>query len=80
MVTDTLGSSRSDPAVSLNMKFKLNSFVALLIVAILVGILNGLSLEVFYEVSQLTNPNSLLFIASDLHNHSPKPEHHHARE
>ena len=69
MVTDTLGSSRSDPVVSLNMKFKLNSLVALLIVAILVGILNGLSLEVFYEVSQLTNPNSLLFIASDLHNH-----------
>ncbi|MEH6907671.1 GntT/GntP/DsdX family permease [Neobacillus drentensis] len=69
MVTDTLGSSRSDPVVSLNMKFKLNSFVAFLIVAILVGILNGLSLEVFYEVSQLTNPNSLLFIASDLHNH-----------
>jgi hypothetical protein len=51
MVTDTLGSSRSDPVVSLNMKFKLNSFVAFLIVAILVGILNGLSLEVFYEVS-----------------------------
>ena len=69
MVTDTLGSSRSDPVVSLNMKFKLNSLVALLIVAILVGILNGLSLEVSYEVSQLTNPNSLLFIASDLHNH-----------
>ena len=69
MVTDTLGSSRSDPVVSLNMKFKLNSFVAFLIVAILVGILNGLSLEVSYEVSQLTNPNSLLFIASDLHNH-----------
>ncbi|WML23852.1 hypothetical protein [Neobacillus sp. OS1-33] len=69
MVTDTLGSSRSDPVVSSNMKFKLNSFVALLIVAILVGILNGLLLEVSYEVSQLTNPNSLLFIASDLHNH-----------
>ena len=28
----------------LNMKLKLNSFVALLIVAILVGLLNGLSL------------------------------------
>jgi hypothetical protein len=31
--------------------------------------MRGLSLEVSYEVSQLTNPNSLLFIASDLHNH-----------
>ena len=44
LVTDNLGNSWGCIASILNMRLKLNSFIALLIFAIFVGILNGINL------------------------------------